>query len=114
MTEQNSPFQTLLDALPSGAALIGRDGRIAHAHERLCAMMGRSKADVIGADLLALYAADAEAANQIGQVIRDFHEPHESEFYLPRPDGTRLPVLSSARPLEGTHADLRLLTMIDL
>ncbi|MGB7159656.1 MAG: HD domain-containing phosphohydrolase [Tepidisphaeraceae bacterium] len=111
-------FALLLDALHCGAALLSRDGRIAYANGRLCAMMGRGRADVIGADLWSLYADDAEARKEIARMLERFDQPHEAEHYLPQPDGSRLPVLSSARAIAGAgvgaSAEYRLVTMIDL
>src|SRR5688500_263543 len=109
-------FAHLLDALPCGAALISRDGRIAHANGRLCAMMGRARDAVVGATLLSIYEGDADARERVRRALEHFDEPHESEFYLPLPDGERLPVLSAARPVAGDNvaAEFRLVTMIDL
>ena len=109
-------FVRLLDALPSGAALVSRDGRIAHANERLCAMMQRPRTAVVGARLTTLYADDADASEHVRRVLEHFDEPHEAEFYLPLPDGTRLPVLSSAGAVSDDAGALkyRLVTMIDL
>lgn len=111
----------LLDALPCGAAVVSRDGRIAHANQRLCAMMRRVMGDVAGASLQSIYADDADAREQVARMLEHFDEPHEAEFYLPLPDGGRLPVLSSARALAGGNGvtaggapEHRLVTMIDL
>ena len=104
-------FATLLDALPCGAALVSRGGRIVHANERLCAMMRRPRCDVTGAALESLYAGDADGAREVRETLAAFDEPREAEFYLPLPGGGRLPVLSSARRVDD---DLRLVTMIDL
>jgi PAS domain S-box-containing protein len=107
-------FAHLLEALPCGAALVSRDGRVVRANARLCDMMGRAQEDVVGAALASMYGGDAEAQAQVEEVLRRFDEPFEGETYLPRADGTRLHVLSSARKLEGGGGDLRLVTMIDL
>ncbi|HEV2295989.1 MAG TPA: HD domain-containing phosphohydrolase [Tepidisphaeraceae bacterium] len=105
----------LLQALPCGAALLSRDGRIDHANERLCAMMGRAPADVIGASLLSICAPDAEAREPVRRLLEHFEQPHEEEFYLPLPDGSRLPVLASARAVTGDERPAyRLVTIIDL
>ena len=114
MTPPNGSFQPLLDALPCGAALIDRVGRIVHANQRVCEMMGRERANVVGAELMSFYASDPEASAHIRDVLRHFDEPHEGEFYLPRADGARLPILSTARRLDDARAELRLVTMVDL
>lgn len=114
MMPPGGTLQPLLDALPSGAALVDRSARIVLANQRLCDMMGRPKADIVDVELTKLYAGDAGASEQIRAVLSHFDEPREGEFYLPRPDGARLPVLSTARRLDAPHADLRLVTMVDL
>jgi PAS domain S-box-containing protein len=115
MTTPPLQLELLLDALHCGAALLGRDGRIVGANDRLCRMMGRARQDVVGAALPTLYAGDEAAGRHVADVLVRFDEPHEGEFYLPRPDGTRLPVLSSARKIESDdQRDLRLVTMVDL
>jgi PAS domain S-box-containing protein/putative nucleotidyltransferase with HDIG domain len=109
-------FAHLLDALPCGAALVSRDGRIAYANARLCAMMGRARDALVGATLLSIYESDREARERVRRALEHFDEPHESEFYLPLPNGERLPVLAAARPVAGDNraAEFRLVTMIDL
>ena len=116
VTPPDFPYVRLLDALPCGAALVSRDGLIAHANDRLCAMMQRPRGAVAGARLTALYAGDADAQEHVRRVLERFDEPHEAEFYLPLPDGTRLPVLSSAGavPDDSGASQFRLVTMIDL
>lgn len=112
-----SEFARLLDALPCGAAVVSRDGRIVLANERLCVMLGRARAEVIGASLVAIYADDAAAREHVAHVLEHFDEPQEAEFYLPLPDGGRLPVLSSAGAIadgNGAVGTYRLVTMIDL
>jgi putative nucleotidyltransferase with HDIG domain len=42
-----------------------------------------------------------------------FDEQHEEEFFLPLPEGARLPIISSSRPLPG-DPDHRLITLIDI
>ena len=110
-------YVRLLDALPCGAALVARDGRIAYANERLCAMMGRPRGEVVGAAIGSLYAGDPEALERVRDVLEHFDESREAESYLPLRDGRRLPVLSSARAVadeRGGPAQYRLVTMIDL
>lgn len=107
-------FVRLLDALPCGAALVSRDGRIVRANERLCTMMTRTRDELTGATLLSIYA-DEDARRQVREILEHFDEPHEAEFYLPLPDGSRLPVLTSARAVsEDNGAAFRLVTMLDL
>ncbi len=119
LVTQGSPpplesFAQLLDALPSGAALASREGRIVQVNQRLCAMLGRTRDELVGARLSAIYADDPDAREHLGPMIEKFDEPHEVEFSVPCPNGMRLPVLLSARPLEGAHTQLRLVTLLDL
>lgn len=105
----------LLDALNCGAFLVDRFGRIEHANDRLCRMLGRERQDVIGQSAESFYDAP-DAARYIQSRLANFDEPHEGEFYLPGPDKKKIPVIMSGRPL-GAAAPLsnyRLVTVIDL
>lgn len=105
----------LLSALNCGAMLIDRAGSIVHVNARLCAMMQQTCAKLVGASILGLYTDAADRA-AVQQSLDHFDEHAEEEFYLPLPDGGRLPIIASARPL-GTDAplsDYRIVTMIDI
>jgi putative nucleotidyltransferase with HDIG domain/PAS domain S-box-containing protein len=110
-------FVCLLDALNCGAVLINRAGRVVHANDRLCRMMGRGRDQLVGADLRRLYAGSGEEGReQLRQILEHFDEPREGEFFLPLADGKRLPIVSSAARLgsEPPLSDHRLVTVIDL
>jgi PAS domain S-box-containing protein len=105
----------LLAALNCGAALIDRAGTIVHVNARLCAMMQRSCDRVVGTNVMDLYSDDADRAI-VRKSLDRFDERAEEEFFLPLPDGKKLSIISSARPL-GTTAplsDYRIVTMIDI
>lgn len=105
----------LLDALHCGAMLVDRRGRIVHANERLCQLMQRSRGEVNGR-LLQEYYPDGEGRSRIEQVLANFSIAVEQEFYLPRADGSHLPVVASGRQLSGLPPlnDHRLVTLIDI
>ena len=105
----------LLDALQCGAMLMDRGGRILHANKRLCELAGRSCAQLRGLSLCDLYTSEDGRA-VIGDVLSHFDEPIEREFFIPRPDGTRVPVITAGRPLEGAGGPAchRVVTIIDI
>jgi PAS domain S-box-containing protein len=108
-------LQHLLDALNCGAAMIDRAGKIISVNARLCAMMQRKCSDLIDANVLDLYTTDDDRAT-VTRWLEHFDETAEQEFFLPLPDGTHLPIISSARPLPGELplSDFRVVTMIDI
>ncbi len=105
----------LLDALNCGAAMIDRAGTLVHINRRLCAMMQRSCGEVIGRSILSFYD-DPEDRAKLAAGLEDFQASSEAEFYLPLPDGSRLPVISSSRTLPGAegNGDHRVVTLIDI
>ncbi|MBM3739197.1 MAG: HD domain-containing protein [Acidobacteria bacterium] len=105
----------LMDALHCGAALVDRAGRIRHANPRLCTMIGLPLGDLAGKDFYDLYPSPQDRA-YIDQRLQHFDETYEGEFYLPRTDGDRVPIIVSGRPLDcgGATASLRLLTIMDI
>ena len=108
-------YRLLLDALHCGAAILSRAGNVEFVNDRLCRMSGRSREELEGQPLEALYnTADARAMLQDHR--ERFEEPHEGDFFLPLPDGQRLPVITSARPLgdQPPLNDYRLVTIIDI
>jgi putative nucleotidyltransferase with HDIG domain/PAS domain S-box-containing protein len=105
----------LLDALNCGAAMIDRAGTLVHVNRRLCEMMQRSCGELRGKNLLDFYD-DPETRAKIAAGLDHFEDPTEAEFYLPLPDGNRLPVISSSRTLIGEQplSDHRVVTLIDI
>ncbi len=104
-----------LDALNCPAVLVGRSGIIAHANRRLCELTHRRREQVVGSRLTDLYPA--EDADEVSRMmLADFDQSREAEFFLPRPDGTRLPVIASARPVGTTPvlSEYAVVTMIDI
>ncbi|MBV8779851.1 MAG: PAS domain-containing protein, partial [Phycisphaerae bacterium] len=105
----------LLNALACGAALVDRDGTIQHVNARLAEMMRRPTDELIGANLVRLCSSDDEKA-AVRASLAHFDTAREEETFLPLPDGTRLPVVSCAKPVRcgSPPEDLRLVTMIDI
>jgi PAS domain S-box-containing protein len=101
----------LLDALNCGAALIDRAGTLVHLNRRLCVMMKRGCSDVRGKSILDFYDDPADRA-KVAAGLEKFEASREEEFYLPLPDGHRLPVISSSRALPG--GEYRVVTLIDI
>src|SRR5690349_14218504 len=102
----------LLSTLNCGAFLIDRGGRVVHVNSRLCALMQRTCDQLVGASVIDLYSDEKDRA-VIRQSLEKFGEKAEEEFFLPLPDGGRLPIISSARPLKGAE-DYRIVTIIDI
>ena len=61
-------------------------------------MMRRGRPEILGRSLTDFYE-DAEARAFIVERRAHFDEPWESEFHLPMPDGSQLPVIVSSRVL---------------
>jgi PAS domain S-box-containing protein len=115
-TPTTAEYVVLIDALNCGAALVDRMGRIVYSNQRLARMFQRSGAELIGIDLPALYERDAEAVSSLRDMLDHFDEPREEETYLPLPDGSRLPVVTSASPVkrDAGPAIYRLVTVLDI
>lgn len=104
-----------LDALNCGAMLVSRQGVIAHVNPRLCQWLQRSRESLTGLDLIGLYPPGA-ACEVVRAMLGRFDESREAEFFVPLPDGGRLPVIFSSRPV-GTSAVLSeyaVVTLIDI
>ncbi len=109
------PIIELLDVLQCGAMLIDRGGRIVHANRRLCQLAQRASAEVNGRRLHEFYSRQQDRAF-LEQALADFSSAVEQEFYLPLPDGTRLPVVVCGRPLGRSPplSDHHVVTVIDI
>lgn len=105
----------LLDALNCGAVLLDRTGVIRHANARACEMMGREKEQVVGQHTESLYQSQ-EAIAFLRERITHFDVAHEGEFFVPKADGTKLPIILSGRRVctSGPLSEYRLVTLIDI
>src|SRR5689334_4743177 len=90
----------LLDALNCGAALLDRSGAFVYLNHRLAVMMQRDPAALRGQHVIDFYENPTDR-EMLADRLNHFESSHEMEFYLPLPDGTRLPVITSARALPG-------------
>src|SRR5439155_17459457 len=88
---------------------------IAHANCRLCEMMQRGCDELTGQTLFELYPSGAGRA-AIEYALDHFDESREQEFFLPRRDGTQLPVIVASRRVgrDGVLGDHRIVTVIDI
>lgn len=104
-----------LDALNCGAMLMSRQGMAVHLNLRLGTMLQRPRESLIGSCLTDWYLADDEI-DVIRTMLANFEQSRETEFFLPQPDGVRLPVVISARPVgaDGLLGDYAVVTFIDL
>jgi len=107
--------RSLLDAINCGAILLDRSGRILHANPRMAALLSRPAPEIVGRHTADFYS-DPEALGFVRDRMLDFDSPFEGEFYLPRPDGERVPVIVSGRPLgvEAPLSDYKMVTFIDI
>jgi putative two-component system response regulator len=108
-------YGRFLEALNSGALVIDRQGIVTRANARFCELMRRERTELLGRSLADFYDDPATKAF-IAERRANFDEPWESEFYLPLPDGSQLPVIVSSRVLgdEPPLSDLRLVTITDV
>ena len=104
-----------LDALNCGAILVSRQGIVAHVNPRLCEMIQRSRASLVGSSLPDWYLAD-DGASVAHTLLENFDQSRETEFFLPLPSGGRMPVVVSARPVgaDGLLSEYAVVTFIDL
>lgn len=104
----------LLDALPCGVLLVDCDGAILHCNTRFARMAQREAAALVGQRIQSLYIA-GNGLEEVEYFLREPAKVHEHDFYLPLPDGGRLPVIAAARRVEGGTplCDHRVITVID-
>jgi len=106
----------LLDALNCGAVVIDRAGRVVHINQRLCELLRRPRSQLIGREITSLYRS-ASDRGVIRTALAAFGEPLDAEFYLPQPDGGKLPIVVAARGIvEGDAAAPQhlVVTLIDI
>jgi response regulator RpfG family c-di-GMP phosphodiesterase len=105
----------VLDALPCGALLLARDGRIVHVNPALGRLGQRPPTDFVGLNLRQVYPPGA-GGEELVPFFEDFETPRETEFFLPLSDGRRLPVVIAGSPLcsGDKPAQYRLVTLIDI
>lgn len=105
----------LLDALHCGALLLTADGVIVHANPRVAQLLGRAASEIVGREFAALYPPDVQTEGPPGGAPCLTSEC-ETEWFLPRHDGGRLPVVLSTRvpPGDSALAAYRVVTVLDI
>jgi PAS domain S-box-containing protein len=106
----------VLDALQCGAAIVDRAGTFVHVNPRLGEMFGLPREQIIGRSVKTFYGGKSEGWRRIRETLSHFDEPSEDESYIPRPDGSRLPVAIASKQVgdEPPLSDLRVATIVDL
>lgn len=113
MTTSTDSLHELLNALQCGAGLVDLNGVITHANGVLCCMFGRPAKEIIQHNFREFYQ-DANDAKSISDIL-DSSLPSEREFHIPRPDGSKLPVVGASRPFQCPGQPmLRVFTVIDI
>lgn len=94
--------------------LIDREGLILLVNQPLAAMMQRPIDQIVGRPLGEFY--DAASQDSVRDLLHVFDERGQRESFLPLPDGSRLPVIESARPVAAAPPwnELRIVTIIDI
>lgn len=105
----------MLDALHCGAALIDRAGVLLHINPRLAELLGRDPGALLGRPLAELYD-DPDARRVLAERLARFEEASETEFFLPRADGARVPVVAAGRALACAPPlnEYRVITVLDI
>jgi PAS domain S-box-containing protein len=104
-----------LDALNCAALLVSRTGTIAHVNPRFCTAVFRTRESLVGSNVAELYPA-GEPRDSVRKMLVAFGEFREMEFFLPLPDGHRMPVLISSRVVgeSSVLAEYSVVTLIDI
>jgi phosphoserine phosphatase RsbU/P len=93
-------IEGILESLNEGVLITDECQAIVFANSNLEEMSGRSREEFVGLDIYNVYTKD-EADFIVTQRERNFRDgKNRFEFVLPRKDGTRLPVIISARAVE--------------
>jgi putative nucleotidyltransferase with HDIG domain len=113
MPQTLTPVLRVLDALPCGALLVGRQGTIVYANRKLAELYGRPLA---GSRLQDLPAGPEGADGLCREALDHFDEPREVETVLPVAGGARKTVILNAAPLgsEEPFNGYRLVTLTDV
>lgn len=108
------PF-SLLQLLHLPAAIVDDAAKVIAANRRLEMLLGLPEGLLKGRDLHALYRDPADRAT-LDFVLRNAAPPdvpsREDDFYLPLPNGQRLPVLISASRVPGVETGTALQTLV--
>lgn len=110
-------MKATLDALFCGAALVGADGRIAHANPKLESMLDAEPGSLKNTSIAELCAIEHDRA-RLRSILDHFDEPAEFELNLLKHGGGVLPVVGSGGALSaavtGDGPALRVVTLINV
>src|SRR5262245_29329620 len=114
-TDSLDHIKILLDALNCGALMIDRAGTIVWANQRFATMIQLPGAQLIGKPIEGFYESE-EDRKRLRAMVERFDEDREDEFYLPLPNGEKLPIVYSSKHVPGNPplSDHRVITMIDI
>ena len=111
LATEDRPYRRLVERMSEGAALVGADGLIVYANDRLASLFGVPLERLLGGPF-SDWLDEPERASFIEQVVagRSGHSEHTAR----RLDGTAMPVLVGMSALEESSGSLRSLIVTDL
>lgn len=110
---QRGRAAALMAAFPDGVMVLDAEGVVVEVNDRLCAMAGRSRAQVLGASAPFPWCvpeageSSFAGAARLGRVL-------EEDVALVRPDGAVLPAIATAAPLRDDDGVGLLVTFKDI
>ncbi len=115
MPHRFAQLAELLDALHCGAAVIDRDGKMFYINSRMADWIGGEKNALIGTSLMDIYSQQADQ-EKLKYMLEHFDQPASGEFHIPQPDGSRLTVVFTGRPIieDNKPPVMRVITGIDI
>ena len=111
LATEDRPYRRLVERMSDGAALVGADGRIVYANDRLASLLGVPIEGLLGGPIYD-WLDEPERASFIEQVVagRSGHSEHTAR----RLDGTAMLVLVGMSAPEESSGSLRSLIVTDL
>ena len=104
----------MLNALECGAVLLDKQAVVMYANPKFSKMIEVDQAELVGSDLTGYYVGEQDKALVRKELSLNEPTTVEREFFLPRRDGTELPVLSMGKPISIDGKEMRLVTMMDI
>jgi PAS domain S-box-containing protein len=102
----------VLDALDCGVMLLDGGGRISYANERLCELLGRPYAELLGIEFRSIYATVEQAA-EVDAVMRTLSAGVQHDFFVVQRGNVRRAVQICGHPIEcETSAGLSTYTVV--
>ncbi len=96
----NDRIRNVVELAPDGFLLADVDGRIVHANQAACELLGFAGADLVGKSMFDLFAADdALRLREVRDELLQARRNHRGEWRLRRKDGTWVPVEISTKIL---------------